>query len=101
MLGVRRKGNWLLAAGISLLLSFAHLREEDLFADDEQQIAESVAEARQQALQTHHRQQLANQACLLLKGPNASAHLDLDKELICDVSSDYLAFSNPSSTTQP
>ncbi len=100
MVGVRRNGNWLLAAGISLLLSFAHLREEDLFADEEQQVAESLAEAQQQALQAHRQQQLANEACLLLLGPLAAADLDLDQELSCVLPNDHRALAS-STHTQP
>jgi len=83
MFGVRRKGNWLLAAGISLLLSFSHLREEDLFADEDPQVAWSLNEARQQARQAAQLQRHADQACLHLYSQPTDAHLDEDRHLQC------------------
>lgn len=85
MEGVRRKGNWLLAAGISLLLSFAHLREEDLLADEDPQVAWSLIEARQEARQADQRQRLAEQACQHLYSQPTDAHLDEDRNLQCVV----------------
>lgn len=101
MEGVRRKGNWLLAAGISLLLSFAHLREEDLLADEAQQVAESLHEAQQLAQQAQQQQQLANLACERIKGPDASAQLDSNQELSCVFTGDHLANSSSSEIEHP
>lgn len=97
MFGVRRKGNWLLAAGISLLLSFSHLREEDLFAHEEQQSAWSLIEARQQARQAQHLQQLAEQACMQLYSQPSQAHLDEEQRLHCviNVSNELLTLHTP------
>jgi hypothetical protein len=83
MLGVRRNGNWLLAAGISLLLSFTQLREEDHFADEAQEVAWSIDEAKQQARTTQQHTDLAEQACQQLFGVKSVALLDDDSALLC------------------
>ena len=85
MFGVRRKGNWLLATGISLLLSISHLREEDLFSNEDEQVAWSLIEARQQARHAKRQQRLADQACRHLYSLPSYAHLDDGQHLHCVV----------------